>query len=236
MYFTVPAHFQKWNLVEYINWNASLLVNKIIYTYSSFIYTITSEIQVASSFQVEAAYDMLLMQSLNQRRSGKVANSNIRYADVKPVGSPVAGALPQWLKSTVKNVPISIESPSPDTLGIQAGVYGALMVLTFVNGVSTNSAGAYSGADVPGLILATSFGASIYFMRKKSINLGKCHFCPVYPIYLFTVPLIMFYELLVKLVEDCTNCNFHASFFGSVEYNIIAMIDGLRRSQYLWLG
>ncbi|PKU65383.1 protein CHAPERONE-LIKE PROTEIN OF POR1, chloroplastic [Dendrobium catenatum] len=123
--------------------------------------------------QAEAAYDMLLMQSLNQRRSGKVANSNIRYADVKPVGNPGAGALPQWLTSTVKNVPISIEFPSTGTLGIQAGVYGALMVFTFVSGASSNSAGAYSGADVPGLILATSFGASIYFLRTKSINLGK---------------------------------------------------------------
>ncbi|XP_020581645.1 uncharacterized protein LOC110025481 [Phalaenopsis equestris] len=123
--------------------------------------------------QVEAAYDMLLMKSLNQRRSGKVANSNIRYADVKPAGSPGAGALPQWLKSAAKNVPISIESPSADTLGIQAGVYGALMVFTLVSGASTNSAGVYSGTDVPGLILVASFGASIYFLRKKSINLRK---------------------------------------------------------------
>ncbi|KAL0904174.1 hypothetical protein M5K25_026249 [Dendrobium thyrsiflorum] len=123
--------------------------------------------------QAEAAYDMLLMQSLSQRRSGKVANSNIRYADVKPVGNPGTGALPQWLRSTVKNVPISTEFPSTGALGIQAGVYGALMVFTFVSGASSNSAGAYSGADVPGLILATSFGASIYFLRTKSINLGK---------------------------------------------------------------
>ncbi|KAL6660246.1 hypothetical protein ACP70R_002368 [Stipagrostis hirtigluma subsp. patula] len=35
--------------------------------------------------QVEAAYDMLLMQSLSQRRAGKVVDNSIRYADVKPI-------------------------------------------------------------------------------------------------------------------------------------------------------
>ncbi|MTV28704.1 hypothetical protein FTX61_25495, partial [Nitriliruptoraceae bacterium ZYF776] len=45
--------------------------------------------------QVEAAYDMLLMQSLSQRRAGKVVNSNIRYADVKPVNTSQMGSMPQ---------------------------------------------------------------------------------------------------------------------------------------------
>ncbi|KAK9287351.1 hypothetical protein L1049_015768 [Liquidambar formosana] len=123
--------------------------------------------------QVEAAYDMLLMQSLTQRRAGKVVNSSIRYADVKPVNAPGMGSMPQWLQTTVKNSPISVETPSTGDLGIQAGVYGALMVLSYVNGASTPSAGVYAGADVPGLILATSFGASLYFMTKKNVKLGK---------------------------------------------------------------
>ncbi|PKA59613.1 hypothetical protein AXF42_Ash018080 [Apostasia shenzhenica] len=123
--------------------------------------------------QIEAAYDMLLMQSLSRRRSGKVADSGIRYADVKSVRGSGAGPLPQWLTSKFKNSPISIESPSITSLGVQAGFYGALMVFTFVSGASTDSHGAYTGADVPGLILATSFGASIFFLRKKSTSLGK---------------------------------------------------------------
>ncbi|KAK7280589.1 hypothetical protein RJT34_25653 [Clitoria ternatea] len=118
--------------------------------------------------QVEAAYDMLLMQSLTQRRAGKVANSNVRYADVKRVKSPAMGSMPQWLK----NSPVSIESPSTSDFGLQAGVYGALMGLTYLNGASVPSA-AYAGADVPGLILAGSFGASLYFMTKKNVKLGK---------------------------------------------------------------
>ncbi|KAK3010682.1 hypothetical protein RJ639_011190 [Escallonia herrerae] len=122
---------------------------------------------------VEAAYDMLLMQSLSQRRSGKVVNSSIRYADVKTVSAPTMGSMPQWLQGTIKSSPISVEAPSTGDLGIQAGVYGALMVLTYVNGSSTSSGGSYGGADVPGLILATSFGASLYFMTKKKVKLVK---------------------------------------------------------------
>ncbi|KAI3447919.1 hypothetical protein Pfo_004584 [Paulownia fortunei] len=123
--------------------------------------------------QVEAAYDMLLMQSLSQRRAGKVVNSDIRYADVKTVNAPKMGSTPRWLQTSVKNMPISVEAPSTKELGVQVGVYGALMVLTYVNGASAFSSLPYAGADVPGLILATSFGASLYFMTKKNVKLGK---------------------------------------------------------------
>ncbi|CAN8314527.1 unnamed protein product [Cochlearia groenlandica] len=121
--------------------------------------------------QAEAAYDMLLMQSLNQRRSGKVVSNNIRFADVKPTTSiPGGGRVSQWLK----NPPVSIDIPSTSNLGIQAGVYGAMLVLTYVNGSSVESSGLpYAAADVPGLILATSFGASLYFMTKRNVKLGK---------------------------------------------------------------
>ncbi|KAF7810762.1 protein CHAPERONE-LIKE PROTEIN OF POR1, chloroplastic [Senna tora] len=122
--------------------------------------------------QVEAAYDMLLMQSLNQRRAGKVVNKNIRYADVKPVNSPGSGSMPQWFQKSMKNSPVSIETPSTSDLGLQAGVYGALMGLTYINGISIPTA-SYAAADVPGLILAGSFGASLYFMTKKNVKLGK---------------------------------------------------------------
>ncbi|KAL9684855.1 hypothetical protein QQ045_022297 [Rhodiola kirilowii] len=121
--------------------------------------------------QVEAAYDMLLMQSLTQRRAGNVS-SGIRYADVKPVKPAGTSTMPQWLQTSMKSAPLSLDSPSTGDLGIQAGVYGALIVLTSANGTAS-SVGAYSGADVPGLVLATSFGASLYFMTKKNVKLGK---------------------------------------------------------------
>ncbi|KAL3621400.1 hypothetical protein CASFOL_036312 [Castilleja foliolosa] len=119
--------------------------------------------------EVEAAYDMLLMQSLSQRRSGRVVDSNIRFADVKPITAPKVVAIPNWLKSSS----VSVEAPSTNELGVQAGVYGALMALTYVNGASSSSAVPYAAADVPGLLLATSFGASLYFMTKKNVKLGK---------------------------------------------------------------
>ncbi|CAL9038311.1 unnamed protein product [Musa banksii] len=81
--------------------------------------------------------------------------------------------MPEWLQKMVKNIPVSVESPSANNLGIQAGVYGALMVSTFVSGASPTSAGQYIGADVSGLLLATSFGASLYFLSKKRMSLGK---------------------------------------------------------------
>ncbi|XP_039053805.1 protein CHAPERONE-LIKE PROTEIN OF POR1, chloroplastic-like [Hibiscus syriacus] len=128
--------------------------------------------------QVEAAYDMLLMRSLTQRQAGKVVDRSIRYADVKPVNPPgkageVVDRSIRWVQTTVKNLPVSVETPVASELGIQTGVYGALMVLTYVNGASTSSAIPYAGPDVPGFILASSFGASLYFMTLKNVKLGK---------------------------------------------------------------
>ncbi|XP_066305775.1 protein CHAPERONE-LIKE PROTEIN OF POR1, chloroplastic-like [Miscanthus floridulus] len=123
--------------------------------------------------QVEAAYDMLLMQSLSQRRAGKVANNSIRYADVKPIKSAGAGTVPKWMQATMKNAPITFETPSSSSLGIQSCVYGALMVFTYASGSSTSLPSAYTSPDVPGFILATGFGASLYFLAKKNMNLGK---------------------------------------------------------------
>ncbi|XP_010555216.1 PREDICTED: protein CHAPERONE-LIKE PROTEIN OF POR1, chloroplastic [Tarenaya hassleriana] len=124
--------------------------------------------------QAEAAYDLLLMQSFNQRRSGKVVNNSIRYADVKPSNVLGRGSVSQWMQASMKNPPVSFETPSMSDLGLQAGVYGALMVLTYVNGSSTESSSMpYAGADVPGLILASSFGASLYFMTRRNVKLGK---------------------------------------------------------------
>ncbi|CAL5376979.1 unnamed protein product [Camellia sinensis] len=130
-------------------------------------------VKLCEYWVVEAAYDMLLMQSLSQRRAGKVVSSSIRYADVKPVNAPGMGSMPQWLQATVKNPLISIETPSSGDLGIQVGVYGALMALSYVNGASTFSTALYASADVPGLILATSFGASLYFMTRQNVKLGE---------------------------------------------------------------
>jgi len=115
---------------------------------------------------------MLLMQSLMQRRAGKVVNNSVRYADVKPANTSVVATVPRWLQSTIKSSQVLVESPPASDVGLQAGVYGVMMVLTYINGASSSSAGPVAGADVPGFILATSFGASLYFMSKKNVNIG----------------------------------------------------------------
>lgn len=117
--------------------------------------------------QVEAAYDVLLMQSLTQQQAGKVIDNSIRYADVKTLNSSSLGTMPQWLQSTIKGSSVVVEKTPASDLGIQASVYGAMMVLTYINGTTSSSAGPVAGADVPGFILATSLGASLYFMTKK---------------------------------------------------------------------
>ncbi|CAH9106889.1 unnamed protein product [Cuscuta epithymum] len=118
---------------------------------------------------------MLLMQSLSQRRAGKVVDKSIRYADVKKsVNASRMKSIPKWLQNAVRNSTVSFETPSTSELAVQAGVYGALSVLTYANGASSSSDAAFPGGpDIPGLILATSFGATLYFITKKNVTLGK---------------------------------------------------------------
>ncbi|XP_024387029.1 protein CHAPERONE-LIKE PROTEIN OF POR1, chloroplastic [Physcomitrium patens] len=122
--------------------------------------------------QVEAAYDMLLMQSLSQRRAGKVVDSAVRYADVRKPKS--SGGGPEWLQKALKNAPVSFETPSNSELGLQSGLYAALIVWTFATGVTSSPIeGALAGQDTPGFILAVGFGLAVYFLRKKNTKLAK---------------------------------------------------------------
>ncbi|KAH6777072.1 chaperone [Perilla frutescens var. hirtella] len=168
---SAPSEMSVENALKLLGVSEGASFDDILRAKNSIIASCKDDQQAIS--QVEAAYDMLLMQSFLQRRAGKVVNSSIRYADVKPVSAPKMGSMPNWLQNSVKSSPVSVEAPSTSELGVQAGVYGALMVLTYVNGASAPSAAPYAGADVPGLILATSFGASLYFMTKKKVKLGK---------------------------------------------------------------
>ncbi|CAK9276148.1 unnamed protein product [Sphagnum jensenii] len=125
--------------------------------------------------QVEAAYDMLLMQSLSLRRAGKVMDNTIRYADVKKAKSPVSGSGPEWLRTALKNAPVAFQIPSSSVIGTQTGVYLALGVWMFASGLAStpNESSLSAGADVPGIILAIGFGLSLYFLCKQNLKLGK---------------------------------------------------------------
>jgi hypothetical protein len=142
--------------------------------------------------QVEAAYDMLLMQSLSLRRAGKVMDNTIRYADVKKAKSPVSGSGPEWLRTALKNTPVAFQIPSSSVIGTQTGVYLALGVWMFASGLAStpNESSLSAGADVPGTILAIGFGLSLYFLCKQNLKLGKhnrnlsctvCIFFKVFP-------------------------------------------------------
>ncbi|KAL3677994.1 hypothetical protein R1sor_020950 [Riccia sorocarpa] len=124
--------------------------------------------------QLEAAYDTLLMQSLSQRRQGKVVDSSIRYADVRKSRPASGGGGPVWLKEALKNAPVAVQAPAVNEIGLQTGVYSALILLTFASGLQQSSQTAIqTGADTPGLLLAIGFGASLYFLRKQNVKLGK---------------------------------------------------------------
>lgn len=124
--------------------------------------------------QVEAAYDMLLMQSLSQRRSGKVLNSAVRYADVRKPKSSSSGVGPEWMQKALKSAPVSLQTPSTSELGTQSALFAALIIWTFATGaMSSSNQGAATGQDTPGFILAIGFGLAIFFLRKQNIKLGK---------------------------------------------------------------
>eukprot|EP00250_Pteridium_aquilinum_P002568 c12792_g1_i1 orf=229-1185(-) len=124
------------------------------------------------AIQVEAAYDVLLMESLMQRRAGKVVDNSIRYADVKKVKTVSSTGGPQWIRDAASKFPVAVETPSSGAIGTQTAIYAGLMVWTFTSGLSSESAFS-TNAQVPGPILAIGFGASLYFLRKQNVQLGK---------------------------------------------------------------
>jgi len=155
--------------------------------------------------QVEAAYDIMLMQSLSQRRAGKVVDNTIRYADVRKAKSPVSGSGVEWLRTALKTAPVAFQTPSLSTVGIQTGVYVALSVWLFASAL-TSSPGELSvsgKADVPGVILAIGFGLSVYFLSKQKMKLGKhdgylnCAFCfcPYQGGFQFFVDILFFFSV-----------------------------------------
>lgn len=124
------------------------------------------------AIQVEAAYDVLLMQSLNQRRAGKVLDNSIRYADVKKAKSAPSTGGPQWVRDAASKFPVAVETPSSGAIATQTAVYAGLMAWTFASGMSSDTP-LHTNTEVPGPILAIGFGASLYFLRKENVKLGK---------------------------------------------------------------
>ena len=129
---------------------------------------------------VEAAYDMLLMDSLKNRQEGRVSK-DVQYADVpkaKPV-SQVANELLQKLPGNVQvsvgggraNQDITVMERVQQAANPQNAIFGLLCVWVLLQAEATPLN--YT-QDTPGTQIAAAVIASLYFQRKeKGLKLGR---------------------------------------------------------------
>eukprot|EP00245_Coleochaete_scutata_P005510 TRINITY_DN19139_c0_g1_i1.p1 TRINITY_DN19139_c0_g1~~TRINITY_DN19139_c0_g1_i1.p1 ORF type:complete len:329 (-),score=55.10 TRINITY_DN19139_c0_g1_i1:807-1721(-) len=165
---TPPSEMTLENALQLLGVNEGATFDEILNAKKAIVDTSGGDAEKVT--QVEAAYDILLMQSLSKRRAGNVIDSSIRFADVRKMKAASAG--PEWLTGALKNAPVSLVSPPSNSVALQAAVFGALAAWTFAGGLGDESA-LTSGADVPGLQLAVGFGSSIYFLQRQNVKLGK---------------------------------------------------------------
>lgn len=111
----------------------------------------------ASLERIEAAYDTLLLASLNRRASGEVADQSVKYADVPS---------PQPLKRLRRFVPAPVRSflqtPTRQAVARRAAVYSLIAsgpVLLRTQGTV--------GSETAGLSVATGIAATVYFLRYE---------------------------------------------------------------------
>lgn len=119
--------------------------------------------------KIDAAYDVLLMDSMKQRMSGSsdVARS-VRFADVAKPKKPK--------QETPRQLPgnIVIAAPANDILLKQSGVFALLVVWTLVQALTAQPSQMGVDTGAPGIQLALSVGASVYFLRDtRKIGLGR---------------------------------------------------------------
>ena len=104
--------------------------------------------------KVEAAYDTLLLASLNRRASGEVADSTVKYADV-PSPRPLQSFLPAPLRSAAT-------FPSRQALARR----GAAFALIASAPIVLSSQGTV-GSETAGLPVASGLAATVYFLRNE---------------------------------------------------------------------
>jgi hypothetical protein len=128
---------------------------------------------------VEAAYDMLLMDSLKNRQEGRVSK-DVQYADV-PKAKPVSQVANEILQKLPGNVQVQVSGPSPrgsNSSGESAGVMDrvgqaatpqntifTLLALWVILQAETTPL-AFT-QDAPGTQIAASVIAALYFQRKE---------------------------------------------------------------------
>ncbi|KAK9836137.1 hypothetical protein WJX81_004315 [Elliptochloris bilobata] len=116
--------------------------------------------------QVEAAYDILLMQSMKRRMSGDVGSA-VRFADVKRARSATKAE-----PGLLQRLPVQVSPASQDTLLQLTGVSAALAAWSLAQGLAEPPG--MGRNDIPGLQLALAVGATTYLLRdRKRLSLQR---------------------------------------------------------------
>lgn len=108
---------------------------------------------------------------------------SVKYADVRKP-KPATGPPPSWVQALRRTTTLTVAKPDNKDLATKAAVFGVLAAWTYAGGLGAGDYSQYgspaAGSDVPGLQLALGVGASVYFLRKDNVGLGKsCHPSPL---------------------------------------------------------
>ncbi len=141
--------------------------------------------------QVEAAYDQILASQLTARLSGKVANTDVLFADVPTPkrrssgsggggglrggsnGGSAGGSAGGFLQQLpALNSAVTVASPSSEMAITSATVFGALAAWTLAQGLLDPSPSSPAG-EVPGIQLALGVAAAVYLLRV-SVRVCVC--------------------------------------------------------------
>jgi len=125
--------------------------------------------------QIEAAYDVLFMQSMKKRISGELeVSSSVRYADVpsrKRSSSRASNAQPTLLQK-LPGGGISVETPKQNIAAGQAAVFAGLGTWAIIQALLESPD--MQAADTAGLQLAAALGFAVYgFKEYKKLSLGR---------------------------------------------------------------
>lgn len=126
--------------------------------------------------QIEAAYDIIFMQSMKRRMTGEVeVSTSVRYADVpatqKKGGGQRGGSAQKTLLSKA-GVGVAIAVPTQQQASVQVAVFTAIGLGALAQALLESPEAQLS--ETAGFPLALAIGYSIYSLSKdKKVPLGK---------------------------------------------------------------
>jgi len=90
---------------------------------------------------------------------------------VVPAADKIKAAMPPWARQATASVPAGprFSTPANDTLTRAGAVFGALALVTLIQGLTLPE-----GVDsAPGLEIALGLGAAVWFMNQKRVKIGR---------------------------------------------------------------